>query len=717
MSVPLRAYRFATENQWKACLQVQVDPAALDGGQGVGPFAPLSLTPVLHKSIGAFAPVVTRTGDILWRDGERRLHRLSRGEEKAETLLAPIDLGCAQRIVSTTRGLWVLGEGKDRTIARYEAESFTRIVDAELADLDPIDIAAAERGGLWVLVESEGHWQAHRVNPAGGVRRVVTLDGPQSALGFVFLRRSKRFVLLGEDHAGHHRLYWFAESGGAALFSLPVAPMHLGFSARALGSDSRDRLFLGGRDSDECCHQAAVVVLDADGNVLMVVPIDAADAPVHGVAGANGGVLVAGARGLLQYTASASVPDSASPAHCSIITPVLFSPDREDGRRWLRVEAESQLPEGTTLDIAVGSTDDIAIRNRLRDLADDASMTKSGRASRLLAEPEFWRPIGVFHGTSASASETPAPFAAKLYPIRDRFLWLSVTLTAAPGAQLPRMTALRVLYPGRTLMEHLPAIYQREESRPDSFLRNFIGVLEATTQGIDARIASMGSLVNPDTAPLPWLDFIARWLGLPWDDALGAAQKRALIHRAADLARQRGTRAGLDTLLESLMPGTPRKFRITDETADFGFAMVGGLSCQGSSLPALLGGRTRWAAELDSRAVLGYMRLPCEGQLDDGVYQLTGRLRIEIAATAAERKAWEPWLQALIAEVVPLNVRVALRWVSERALRSDRMDGSLKLEDEPTAHLGTDAITGLARLPERGARLSSFGSALTTRLH
>lgn len=716
MSVPLRAYRFATEDQWKACLQLQVDPAALQSGQGIAPFAPLSLTPVLHESAGAFAPVVTRTGDILWRDGERGLHRLSSGEEKAETLPAPFDLGCARRILSTTSGLWVLGAGDDRTISRYEAESFTRVVEIELADLVPIDIAAAGRGGLWILTDNGGHREAHRFNPAGGPTQVATLDGAQSAIGFVFLRRSKRFVLLGHDHAGHQRLYWFAESGGAALFSLAVAPMHLGFTARALGSDSRGRVFLAGRDSDECCHQAAVIVLDADGNVLMVVPIDEADTPIHGVTGANGGLLIAGARGLLQYAASAAVPDSASQARCSIITPVLFSPDREDGRRWLRVEAASQLPAGTTLDIAVASTDDVAIRDRLRDLADDATTTMSARARRLLAEPEFWQPIGAFHGSEASAGDTHATFAAKLYPIRDRFLWLSVTLTAAPGAQLPRMTALRVFYPGRTLMEHLPAIYQREESRPDGFLRNFIGVLEATTQGIDARIASMGALIDPDTAPLPWLDFIARWLGLPWDDALGAAQKRTLIHRAGDLARLRGTRAGLEALLESLLPGTPRRFRITDETADFGFAMIGGQSCQGSALPALLGGRTRWAAELDSRAVLGRMRLPCEGQLDDGVYQLTGRLRVEIAATA-ERKAWEPWMAALIAEMVPLNVRVALSWVSDRALRSDRMDDTLRLEEAPTAHLGTDAITGLARLPERGARLSSFGTALTTRLY
>ena len=127
--------------------------------------------------------------------------------------------------------------------------------------------------------------------------------------------------------------------------------------------------------------------------------------------------------------------------------------------------------------------------------------------------------------------------------------------------------------------------------------------------------------MHPSTAAGPWLDFIARWLGLPWDDALAEEQKRRIVARASDLARGRGTRAGLETLLDCLMPGTPRRFRVTDATADFGFATVGGEACRGSALPALLGGRTQWSAELDSSAVLGRMRLPCAGQLDDGVRQ------------------------------------------------------------------------------------------------
>jgi phage tail-like protein len=265
-------------------------------------------------------------------------------------------------------------------------------------------------------------------------------------------------------------------------------------------------------------------------------------------------------------------------------------------------------------------------------------------------------------------------------------------------------------------MERLPSIYQRDEDRPGHFLRSLVGVFEATTQGIDARIGSIGTQLSPATAPAQWLDFVARWLGVPWDDGLPVELKRRILSRAAALARGRGTRAGLETLLDALMPGTPRRYRVSDATADVGFATVGGAACAGSALPAMLGGRTRWGRELGSSTVLGQMRLSCPGVVDDGVGHLAGRIRIEIAATGVERKTWEPWLLALIEEMVPLTTRVRLRWVSLYALRSDRLDGTQILEPTPDPHLGTDAITSVARLPERGARLSASGPSLSSRL-
>jgi phage tail-like protein len=334
---------------------------------------------------------------------------------------------------------------------------------------------------------------------------------------------------------------------------------------------------------------------------------------------------------------------------------------------------------------------------------------------KLIREPGIWSAPLVFQG-SGTASASSAVLSAPLLDVREPYVCVRITLVATAGGSLPALSELTVLYPGQTLMESLPAIYRRVEAQPRSFLRSLVGVLEATTQGLDARIAAMAAHIHPTTAPPRWLDFIARWLGLPWDDALSDEQKRRIVGRASELARGRGTRAGLETLLETLMPERPRRFRITDPTADFGFATVGGEACRGTELPALLGGRTAWSTELDASAVLGRMRLPCDASVDDGVRHLTGRIRVDIAASGEERRAWEPWLAALIADMTPLTARLQLRWVSARALRDERLDGSLVLESAPTPHLGTDAVTGIARLPERGSRITSTGADIGTRL-
>jgi phage tail-like protein len=426
-------------------------------------------------------------------------------------------------------------------------------------------------------------------------------------------------------------------------------------------------------------------------------------------------LIVTGQRGLLRFATADFLPEGVEQAQGTLITPMLQSPDREDRRRWLRVEASAQLPEGSTLVISYAATDDTRVRDRLNAIAADRSLSMSRRINQLLSESDLWRGRTEFYGSDPQPKDPP-PFMAKLFDVSERYLWVAVTLTAAAGAGLPVLSQLAILYPGRTLMESLPAIYQREEARPESFLRGLVGVLEATTQELDTRIALIGSLVHPSTAPEPWLNFIARWLGVPWDDRLNVKLKRAIVMRAADLARGRGTRAGLEALLESLMPGVPRRFRVTDATADFGFAMVGAKAWAGSALPAMLGGHTRWSPELDSGAVLGHMRLPCDGLLDDSALQLVGRLRIDVAATATERKAWEPWLLTMITEMVPLTARVELRWVSAHAFRTNRLDGTLTLEAAPTPHLGTDAVTGLARLPDRGTRTSASGPSLSTRL-
>ena len=716
MSAPVRrSYRFSTPAQWGTCLFDRVDREFFAADGVVQPIAPYETNGYLHESQGAHAPAVTRAGEILWHDDAGCLHRLTDCSDVPEVHAAPYALARASRIVPASNGLWVVGDA-GTTLERYE-ETLSRLAVVSIAQARVIDLAGDGHDRLFALVERDGAVQALRIDCVGRVVGTVTFEGLSEAKAFVYLRRSKRFVVLTDACP---RLCWFPAEGGKALTNLVVGALHPCFGASALGCDARGRVFLAGADDATLGGKPFVLIFDADGAALGELALDERDAPATGVAGVRSSLLVTGARGLLRHSMATLVPDGTAEVRCALITPVLHSPDREDPRRWLRIEATANLPDGASLEISYASTADAAVRDRLIAMAEDQTTSAGYRVTQLLREPGIWHTPIVFHGSKTSGDARPvasaAPFSAPLFDVHDPYVWVCVTLSATAGGSLPSLNELAVLYPGNSLMENLPAIYRRAEEQPGSFLRSLVGVLESTTQGLDAQIASLASHVHPATATGPWLDFIARWLGLPWDDALTEEQKRRIVTRASDIARDRGTRTGLEALLDCLLPGTPPRFRIIDPTADVGFATVGGGTCRGSALPAMLGGSTPWSPRLGATATLGLVRLPCPGQVDDGVRQIAGRVRIDIAASGEERRAWEPWLPALVNEMVPLTARVQLRWVNLQTLRGTPLVGSFVLSAAPTTHLGSDAVTGVARLPERGSRITSTGADTGTRL-
>jgi hypothetical protein len=110
------------------------------------------------------------------------------------------------------------------------------------------------------------------------------------------------------------------------------------------------------------------------------------------------------------------------------------------------------------------------------------------------------------------------------------------------------------------------------------------------------------------------------------------------------------------------------------------------------------------------------MRLPCVGQIDDGAWRIAGRIRVDIGASGEERARWEPWLLSLINSMVPMTTRVKLRWTGTRRMQGDVLDGTLVLEAPPTPRLGSDAVTGVARLPERPSHITATGADIGTRL-
>jgi phage tail-like protein len=709
VSAPLRKYSFATAAQWQLGLFHLATP-----GAGLQPLRPFARKPQRFPSAGGFAPTVLLTREILWRDNTGGIHLLSPHDDSGDPFMAPSPIAHSSRLIANSCGIWAMG-AHPGSLYCYEPGTFTELVSVELTGFRLVDLAYLDCSSVGVLAHNAGGWHILSIDCEGRIVADAPLACLHHPIGCTYLRGSRQLVVLTGGE--HPCLFWYTLEGGAPKQTLAVALRYPCCECFYIAGS--DRIYVAAASDG----QDAVVVLGPDGALADKVPVEAAETPITGLAPAGTSLYLTGARGLLRFSIADQVPSDSGEINCTYLSPAMHSPDPEGSTCWLRTDCRATLPEGCSIEIAAAATSDTEIRDRINKIAVDTHLSPDERIDQILGQENIWQPRTVFHGDAPAPKAKPdtETFSAPLFNITGRFLWIAITLRASSESAFPAVSEFSVSYPGHGLMEYLPALYrfeslggQRNPVRNDGFGRALVGVLEATTQEIDKEIGSLGANIHPDTAPEAWLNYVARWLSLPWDDALNIDQKHALVNHAAELTRLRGTRAGLELLLQCLFPGTPARFRVTDTTADFGFAV---LDCD-ASLPAILAGYSRGRAELGSHAVLGRIRLPCPDQPDDPTARWLSKVRVDIAATATEKSAWEPWLRALLSTYLPATVSTVLHWTSLHALRSGTpvLDDSLVFESAPAPHLGSDAVTGLARFPDSKPRLSPTGLPMGTRL-
>ncbi|BBU33472.1 hypothetical protein BTHE68_72060 (plasmid) [Burkholderia sp. THE68] len=690
----LDGYRFATPAQFRACIETGADMS----DAGLQPLAPYGSVAVRRTSAGGHAPAVTRAGDLLWRDDAGRLHRLAYADTTPTETAAPVEIARAERLVAGADTVWA-ANNEAGSIAAFDLDTLAWRVVAPIEDAEIADIASDAREGVFALLVRDGAAGIAHVDRAGRVVSRVSLQGASDAMQLAYLARAGRIVIL--TRAAHPALLWYPITGGAPVFRMPIAELRPCFNAAALASDACARLFVAGSDGEPAGGRHHALVLDAAGELIRDLIVE--DRP-GAIAGDRLHLCITDARGLLCFEAGGPDADTSSEVRAELLTPPLTSASQDRYARWLRVDVSVHLPAGASLEIAWTATDDPERLAQARRIANDASLTRARRQNALHDLLGPWRSM-TYHGDETPRAEKSVPLSAPLFDVREQWLWVSVALAAPASGETPSLSELVVRYQGATLMDELPAVYRRGDADGGGgFLRSLVGVLESSTQSLDARIGRMAAHMSPDTAPGAWLDFVARWLGLPWDDALAPAQKRALLARAETITAARGTRSGLEALLDCLMPDDMRRrFRVVDFTTDFGMAKLASGHCEGGRLPAVLGGLPTSATELGAKAVLGHARLPPAGEIQsDASRRFAGCVRIDMKANAHEQADWEPWLAALLGDMVPANVRVRLRWLGVSAPDVPLLDDFV-LDDPPEPHLGDDAVTGVTRLPGHGA--------------
>lgn len=110
----------------------------------------------------------------------------------------------------------------------------------------------------------------------------------------------------------------------------------------------------------------------------------------------------------------------------------------------------------------------------------------------------------------------------------------------------------------RYLRGGLPAIYQE-----DDFAMRLVGAFERVLDPIVAILDNLPGHFSPELAPLDILDLCTQWLGIERNESQPSPQVRALVRRAAELGRLRGTRAGVELALSLNFPELP--LRVEDK--------------------------------------------------------------------------------------------------------------------------------------------------------
>ncbi|GGJ33380.1 phage tail protein [Deinococcus roseus] len=131
--------------------------------------------------------------------------------------------------------------------------------------------------------------------------------------------------------------------------------------------------------------------------------------------------------------------------------------------------------------------------------------------------------------------------------VQGRYLYLEVTLQGS-GRTTPRIRALRAYYPRFSYLQYLPGIF-RENPESASLLERFLANTEGIFTDLEGRIAASEKRFDPHSTPAEDLEWLASWMGIEFPGHFNGQQKRFMVQHASTMLPLRGTRRGLEMLL------------------------------------------------------------------------------------------------------------------------------------------------------------------------
>ena len=153
----------------------------------------------------------------------------------------------------------------------------------------------------------------------------------------------------------------------------------------------------------------------------------------------------------------------------------------------------------------------------------------------------------------------------------------------ARGQMVYEGTEVTIWVARRGYLENLPAIYRRSDAVGRNLVRDVCFLFEHMFDSVEVNLNDGWRFYDPHVTPTEFLTWLSGWTAFSLDLDWPEAQKRALIKRAVDLYRIRGTKRGIALFLRLFTGHEPdieentwpfKGFRVEGEGAEIG-ARVG----------------------------------------------------------------------------------------------------------------------------------------------
>ncbi|WP_274650201.1 phage tail protein [Paenibacillus humicola] len=203
---------------------------------------------------------------------------------------------------------------------------------------------------------------------------------------------------------------------------------------------------------------------------------------------------------------------------------------------WHKMTLDADIPDETQLHVSYFCSDRDSLIVNGSYTAVDAFIRSPGLSMKEKADAlaTFWSPPVI------------NPRDALFFGAKGRYLWLKIEWIGSER-KTPSLSKLRVYLPRTTLLSHLPAIYQEDAS---GFTERFLSLFGTMFDSIEEKIGELPRHFDSELVSGPYLKWLGGWLGIEVDEHWSDEQIRRFIREAPELYRYRGTRRGIEKMVE-----------------------------------------------------------------------------------------------------------------------------------------------------------------------